>query len=111
MAHVTSPAPEASAVESGISIQLLKSAVAVFRSTETAVCSSQKTFTKGLEVIRMQLLRSRFFLNIFRSTALAFGVVASIGIGHGTLNAQSRSASPRVILPLQVGFFNGATAF
>jgi len=49
-------------------------------------------------------------LNIFRSTALALGVLASIGIGHGTLNAQSRPVSPRVILPLQVGFFNGATA-
>jgi hypothetical protein len=61
-------------------------------------------------VIRMQLLRSRVFLNIFRSTALAFGVVASIGIGHGTLNAQSRPASPKVILPLQVGFYNGARA-
>jgi hypothetical protein len=61
-------------------------------------------------VIRMQLLRSRVLLNIFRSTALALGVLASIGIGHGTLNAQSRPVSPRVILPLQVGFFNGATA-
>jgi len=49
-------------------------------------------------------------LNIFRSTALSLGVLASIGIGHGTLNAQSRPVSPRVILPLQVGFFNGATA-
>jgi len=58
----------------------------------------------------MQLLRSRVLLNIFRSTALALGVLASIGIGHGTLNAQSRPVSPRVILPLQVGFFNGATA-
>jgi hypothetical protein len=61
-------------------------------------------------VIRMQLLRSRVFLNILRSTALAFGVLASIGIGHGTLNAQSQAVSPRVSLPLQVGFFNGATA-
>ena len=58
----------------------------------------------------MQLLRSRVFLNILRNTALAFGVLASIGVGHGTLNAQSRPVSPRVILPLQVGFFNGATA-
>jgi hypothetical protein len=58
-------------------------------------------------VIRMQLLRSR---SIFRSTVLAFGVLASIGIGHGTLNAQSPAVSPRVSLPLQVGFFNGATA-
>jgi hypothetical protein len=61
-------------------------------------------------VICMQLLRNRVLLDIFRSTALAFGILASIGIGHGTLNAQSRSVSPRVILPLQVGFFNGATA-
>jgi hypothetical protein len=58
----------------------------------------------------MQLLRNGVLLDIFRSTALAFGILASIGIGHGTLNAQSRSVSPRVILPLQVGFFNGATA-
>ena len=61
-------------------------------------------------MIRMQLLRSRVLLNIFRSTALASGVLASIAIGHATLNAQSRPVSPRVILPLQVGFFNGATA-
>jgi len=61
-------------------------------------------------VICMQLLRNRALLDIFRSTALAFGILASIGIEHGTLNAQSRSVSPRVILPLQVGFFNGATA-
>ena len=61
-------------------------------------------------MICMQLLRSRVLLNIFRSTALAFGVLASIAIGHGTLNAQSPSVSPRVILPLQVGFFNGARA-
>ena len=33
-----------------------------------------------------------------------------MGIGHGTLNAQSRPLSPRVILPLQVGFYNGAQA-
>jgi hypothetical protein len=61
-------------------------------------------------VICMQLLRSKVFLHILRNTALAFGVLASIGIGHGTLNAQSPSASPRVILPLQVGFFRGARA-
>ena len=61
-------------------------------------------------MIRMQLLRSRVFSNILIRTALAFGVVASMGIGHGTLNAQSRPVSPRVILPLQVGFFNGAKA-
>jgi hypothetical protein len=70
----------------------------------------KKTITKGLQVICMQLLRSRVLLNIFRSTALAFGVVASIGIGHGTLNAQSRPVSPRVILPLQAGFYNSARA-
>ena len=61
-------------------------------------------------MICMQLLRSRVLLNIFRSTALAFGVLASIAIGHGTLNAQTRPVSPRVILPLQVGFYNGARA-
>ena len=61
-------------------------------------------------MICMQLLQSRVLLNIFRSTALALGVLASIAIGHGTLNAQSRSVSPRVILPLQVGFYHGARA-
>src|SRR5258708_20654240 len=58
----------------------------------------------------MQLLRNRVLLDIFRSTALAFGLLGSIGIEHGTLNAQSRSVSPRVILPLQVGVYNGARA-
>ncbi len=58
----------------------------------------------------MQLHRSRVLLNIFRSTTLAFGVLASIGIGHGTLNAQSLPVLPKAILPLQVGFFNGAQA-
>jgi hypothetical protein len=84
--------------------------VLVFRPTKTVVCFHKTTTTKGLQVMRMQLLRSRVLLNIFRSTALAFGVLASIAIGHATLNAQSRPVSPRVILPLQVGFFNGATA-
>ena len=84
--------------------------VVVFRPTKTAFCSTKKTITKGLQVICMQLLQSRVLLNIFRSTALALGVLASIAIGHGTLNAQSRSASPRVILPLQVGFYHGARA-
>jgi hypothetical protein len=60
-------------------------------------------------VIRMQLPRSRVFL-ILRSVALSFGVLASVGIEHGTLNAQSQAVLPRVSLPLQVGFFNGATA-
>jgi hypothetical protein len=58
-----------------------------------------------------------------RATVLAFVVVA-IGIASGVLKAQNGSAlhsilddigagrkvSPEVILPLQVGFFNGATA-
>jgi hypothetical protein len=60
-------------------------------------------------VIRMQLPRSRVFL-ILRSVALSFGVLASVGIEHGTLNAQSQAVLPRVSLPLQVGFFNGAAA-
>ena len=58
----------------------------------------------------MHLFQSKVFSNIFRGTVLAFGVLVSIGIGHETLNAQSPSVSPRVILPLQRGFFNGATA-
>lgn len=60
-------------------------------------------------MIRMQFPRSRIFL-ILRSVALSFGVLASVGIEHDTLNAQSQAVLPRVSLPLQVGFFNGATA-
>src|SRR6266851_8471180 len=59
-----------------------------------------------------------------RGAALVFAGVASIGIAYGALKAQNRAGldsildeiaagrkvSPRVLLPLQVGFFNGATA-
>jgi hypothetical protein len=59
-----------------------------------------------------------------RAAALLFAGVASIGIAYGALQAQDRAGldsildeiaagrkvSPRVSLPLQVGFFNGATA-
>jgi hypothetical protein len=59
-----------------------------------------------------------------RGAALVFASVASTGIAYGALNAQNRAGldnildeiadgrkvSPRVSLPLQVGFFNGATA-
>ena len=59
-----------------------------------------------------------------RAAALIFAGVASIGIAYGALQAQDRAGldsildeiaagrkvSPRVSLPLQVGFFNGATA-
>lgn len=59
-----------------------------------------------------------------RAAALIFAGVASIGIAYGALQAQDRGGldsildeiaagrkvSPRVSLPLQVGFFNGATA-
>jgi len=59
-----------------------------------------------------------------RAVALIFAGVASIGIAYGALQAQDRAGldsildeiaagrkvSPRVSLPLQVGFFNGATA-
>jgi hypothetical protein len=61
-------------------------------------------------MIRMQLLCPRVFLDILRSAALGFGVVASIGIVTGALKAENRAVSPRVSLPLQVGFFNGAKA-
>jgi hypothetical protein len=61
-------------------------------------------------MIRMQLLRPRVFLDILRSAALGFGVVASIGIVTGALKAENRAVSPRVSLRLQVGFFNGAKA-
>jgi hypothetical protein len=59
-----------------------------------------------------------------RIAALVFAGVASIGAAYGALKAQNRAGldsildeiaagrkvSPRVSLPLQVGFFNGGTA-
>src|SRR5260370_26164178 len=61
---------------------------------------------------------------ILRAAALIFAGVAAIGHAYGALKAQNRAGldsirdeiaagrkvSPRVSLPLQVGFFNGATA-
>ena len=75
--------------------------------------------------LRCELLRSlRNRKLVLRAAALAFAGVASIGIAYGALQAQNRAGldsvldaiaagrkvSPRVSLPLQVGFFNGATA-
>lgn len=59
-----------------------------------------------------------------RAAGLVFAGIASIGIAYGALQAQNRAGldsileeiadgrkvSPRVSLPLQVGFFDGATA-
>src|SRR5260370_26717601 len=59
-----------------------------------------------------------------RVATLVFAGVASIGAAYGALKAQNRAGldsildeiaagrkvSPRVSLPLQLGFFNGATA-
>jgi hypothetical protein len=59
-----------------------------------------------------------------RAAGLVFAGIASIGVAYGALQAQDRAGldsildeiaagrkvSPRVSLPLQVGFFNGATA-
>lgn len=59
-----------------------------------------------------------------RAAGLAFAGIASIGIAYGALQAQNRAGlnsildeiadgrkvSPRVSLPLQVGFFDGGTA-
>jgi len=70
----------------------------------------------------LKSLRNRKLIQ--RAAALVFAGVASIGIAHGALQAQGRAGldsildeiaagrkvSPRVSLPLQVGFFNGATA-
>ncbi len=61
-------------------------------------------------MIRMHLLRSRVFLNVLRSTALVFGVLAMIGLEPRVLYAQNGDHSPSVILPLQTGFYNGARA-
>ena len=75
--------------------------------------------------LRREVLRSlRNRKLILRAAALVFAGVASIGHAHGALKAQNgtgldsildeivagRKVSPRVSLPLQVGFFNGATA-
>lgn len=57
------------------------------------------------EVVRV--LRNR---KLLRTIGLAVGIVALVGIEPGLLKAQDRGAQPRVSLPLQVGFFNGATA-
>ncbi len=70
----------------------------------------------------LKSLRNRKLIQ--RAAALVFAGVASIGIAYGALMAQNRAGldsildeiaagrkvSPRVSLPLQVGFFNGATA-
>src|SRR5258707_10594969 len=70
----------------------------------------------------LKSLRNRKLIQ--RAAALVFAGVASIGIAYGALRAQNRAGldsildeiaagrkvSPRVSLPLQVGFFNGATA-
>src|SRR6202007_3185286 len=72
--------------------------------------AKQTTIQKGLQMIRVHLLRSRIVFNILRSTALIFGVVALIGVEPGAVHAQKRGDSPRVILPLQVGFYNGPRA-
>lgn len=69
-------------------------------------------------------LRNRTFP--LRAMSLALVAVASIGIAHGAPQSQEqnqselqailnaiaagRNVSPRISLPLQVGFFNGATA-
>src|SRR5712664_2172921 len=70
----------------------------------------------------LKSLRNRTLIK--RAAALVFAGVTSISIAHGALKAQNRAGldsildeiaagrkvSPRVSLPLQVGFFNGATA-
>ncbi len=75
--------------------------------------------------LRCEVLRSLWNRKLtLRAAALIFAGVASIGIAYGALQAQDRAGldsildeiaagrkvSPRVSLPLQVGFFNGATA-
>lgn len=60
-------------------------------------------------MIRMELPRSTVLLSL-RNVALSFAVLVSLGIEPGTLNAQRQAVLPRVSLPLQVGFFNGAIA-
>jgi hypothetical protein len=75
--------------------------------------------------LRCGILRSLWNRKLtLRAVALIFAGVASIGIAYGALQAQDREGldsilaeiaagrkvSPRVSLPLQVGFFNGATA-
>lgn len=75
--------------------------------------------------LRREVLRSlRNRKLILRPAALVFAGVTSIGIAYGALKAQNRTGldsildeiaagrkvSPRVSLPLQVGFFNDATA-
>jgi hypothetical protein len=75
--------------------------------------------------LRCGILRSLWNRKLtLRAAALIFAGVASIGIAYGALQAQDRDGldsildeiaagrkvSPRVSLPLQVGFFNGATA-
>ena len=75
--------------------------------------------------LRNEVLRSlRNPKLLLRAAALIFAGVTSIGIAYGALKAKNRAGldsildeiaagrkvSPRVSLPLQVGFFNGATA-
>jgi hypothetical protein len=75
--------------------------------------------------LRCEVLKSLWNRKLtLRAAALILAAVASIGIAYGALQAQDRAGldsildeiaagrkvSPRVSLPLQVGFFNGATA-
>jgi hypothetical protein len=86
---------------------------------------SQELTHMNWAYLRCEVLRSLWNRKLtVRGAALIFAGVASIGIAYGALQAQDRAGldsildeiaagrevSPRVSLPLQVGFFNGATA-
>jgi hypothetical protein len=95
---------------------------------------AKSNFLEVSHMNRIASLRSKIVSrlrkrNLLRAAASALVAVASIGIAYGALQAQGtdgqsqpelqsilnaiaegRKVSPRVSLPLQVGFFNGATA-
>jgi hypothetical protein len=96
---------------------------------------AQSNFLEVSRMNRIASLRSKIVIRLrkrnlpLRAAASALAVVASIGIAYGALQAhgtdgqsqpelqsilnaiaEGRKVSPRVSLPLQVGFFDGATA-
>ena len=72
------------------------------------VPNKESTYMNFQRCLRSEIVKALRNGKLLRSAAFAFGVVALIGIEPGLLKAQDRQ--PRVSLPLQVGFFNGATA-
>jgi hypothetical protein len=72
--------------------------------------NKESTYMNFQPCLRSEIVKALRNRKLLRSAALAFGVVALIGIEPGLLKAQDQARQPRVSLPLQVGFFNGATA-